>query len=88
MTRIQHHQEGKPYIVYLCAGPTDPADARHQGYTVVLQTKFRTLEDMKYFDEQCPAHQALKGVVKALKPAGPPLVVYFEGTPLVDETRA
>lgn len=43
---------------------------------------------MKYFDEQCPAHQALKGVVKALKPAGPPLVAFFEGTPLVDETSA
>lgn len=70
----------------MCAGTSDPADSRHKGYTVVLQTKFRTLEDMKYFDEQCAAHQELKNVVKAVKPE-PPLVVFFEGTPLVDETH-
>lgn len=72
----------------MCAGSSDPADARHKGYTVVLQTKFRTLADMKYFDEECSAHQELKSTYRAQKPEEPPLVVFFEGAPLVDETHA
>lgn len=82
------HQDGKPYIPYVCTGVSDQTDPRHKGFTVVLQTKFRTLEDMKYFDEQCMAHQELKDTVRAMKPEEPPVVTFFEGTPLVDHTHA
>lgn len=72
----------------MCAGSSDQSDARHKGYTVVLQTKFHSMADMKYFDEQCPAHQELKETYKAMKPEEPPLVAFFEGAPLIDETKA
>lgn len=81
-------QDGKPYIVYLCAGLANPEDPRHKGYTVVSQTKFKNLEDMKFYDEQCTAHQELKTLVKGLGPDGPPLTVYFDGEPLIDLTSA
>lgn len=81
-------QDGKPYIAYLCAGLSDPADPRHKGYTVIAQSKFKTLDDMKFYDEQCTAHQALKALVKGLGPEEPPLTVYFDGAPLVDLTHA
>lgn len=74
--------------MYLCAGLANPADPRHKGYTVVSQSKFRSMDDMKFYDEQCVAHQELKAVVRSLGPEEPPLTVYFEGEPLVDQTHA
>ncbi|CAN8100301.1 unnamed protein product [Discula destructiva] len=84
----ESNKDGKPYIVYLCAGLSNPDDPRHKGYTVISQSKFRTMEDMKFYDESCVAHQELKAVVKGLGVEEPPLSVYFEGAPLVDETHA
>lgn len=43
---------------------------------------------MKFYDEQCAAHQELKTFVKSLGPEEPPLSVYFDGAPLVDLTNA
>ena len=54
------------------------ADARNQGYSLAAQTTFSSLEDMKYYDEQCEAHAALKAVAKD-KVEPPPLMVFFEG---------
>lgn len=81
-------QDGKPYIAYLCAGLSNPEDPRNKGYTVISQTKFRSLDDMKFYDDKCTAHQQLKALVKDLGPEEPPLTVYFDGTPLVDQTHA
>lgn len=82
-------QNGKPYIAYLCAGLSNPDDAaRAKGYTVVAQTKFNSLDDMKFYDEQCAAHQELKTLLRGLRPEEPPLTVYFDGAPLVDHTHA
>lgn len=43
---------------------------------------------MKFYDEACVAHLALKETVKALGPEEPPLSVYFEETPIIDLTHA
>lgn len=73
----------------MCAGLSNSDDAaRAKGYTVVAQTKFRSLDDMKFYDEQCTAHQELKTLVKGLQPEEPPLTVYFDATPLIDLTNA
>ncbi|KAJ4386474.1 hypothetical protein N0V93_009371 [Gnomoniopsis smithogilvyi] len=83
-----NNKDGKPYIAYLCAGLSNPEDPRNKGYTVISQTKFRSIDDMKFYDEACTAHQELKALVKGLGPEEPPLTVYFDGTPLVDQTQA
>ena len=33
---------------------------RSQGYTLVAKSEFKTLEDMKFYDADCEAHQSLK----------------------------
>lgn len=68
-------QDGKPYILSLTAGPAFP-DQRSQGYTVAAVSKFATLEDMKYYDEGCPTHAQLKGVVKGISQGV--MTVYFQ----------
>lgn len=37
-------------------------DVRAQGYTLAVKTEFANLEDMRYYDEECTAHKALKTV--------------------------
>jgi len=56
-------------------------DRRAQGYTVAAKTEFASLEDMRFYDEQCPAHAALKEKVKDLGLTEVPLTVYFGGEP-------
>lgn len=75
-------QDGKPYIAYVCAGQALD-DARSNGYTVVSKTEFRSLEDMRYYDEECEAHKALKVTASGLGCLEKPLAVYFEGSPIV-----
>jgi hypothetical protein len=41
-------------------------DFRNQGYTVAVVSVFKSVEDMKYYDDECPAHQALKKVAKSV----------------------
>ena len=69
-------QDGQPYILRCVAGPAVD-DARSQGYTLAAQTTFSSLDDMKYYDNECEAHAALKAVAKE-KVAGPPLMVCFD----------
>lgn len=69
-------QDGKPYILSSKALKL-LSDPRSQGYTLAAQTTFSSVEDMKYYDEECAAHKELKEVVKP-KAAGPPLMVYGE----------
>ena len=76
MKLIQKQQDGKPYILRCVAGPA-VADARSQGYTLGAQTTFASIEDMRYYDEQCEAHAALKAVAKG-KVEPPPLMVCFD----------
>ncbi|THW99719.1 hypothetical protein D6D17_06497 [Aureobasidium pullulans] len=69
-------QDGKPYILRCVAGPA-VNDARSQGYTLAAQTTFSSLDDMKYYDNDCEAHAALKAVAKG-KVEPPPLMVCFD----------
>jgi hypothetical protein len=72
-----HFQDGKPYILSMVVGAADE-DARSQGYTFVSKTEFASMEDMKYYDDGCQAHQALKDFVKSsLSPEGV-MTVYFK----------
>jgi hypothetical protein len=70
-------KDGKPYILSMVVGAADE-DARSQGYTFVSKTEFASMDDMKYYDEGCQAHQALKDFVKgSLNPQGV-MTVYFK----------
>jgi len=55
-------KNGKPYILSSKAYKLHP-DPRSQGFTLAAQTTFSSVEDMKYYDEECEAHKELKGVV-------------------------
>lgn len=41
----------------------DPA-GRNQGFTVAANTVFSSLDDMKYYDEDCDAHKTIKAYLK------------------------
>lgn len=60
-----HVQNGAPYILALVAGIAE-ADARTNGYTVICKTEFASMDDMRYYDNECAAHQALKAASKQL----------------------
>lgn len=60
----------------MVVGPAE-ADPRSQGYTLVSKTEFASMEDMKFYDDECPAHNELKGLVKTLGVDGI-MTVYFK----------
>ncbi|ROT37610.1 hypothetical protein SODALDRAFT_351849 [Sodiomyces alkalinus F11] len=74
----QQQRDGKPYILSLVVGPA-VEDARSKGYTVVAKTEFASLDDMRWYDNECPAHAALKKTAGSFG-IGPDdiLSVYFE----------
>jgi len=69
-------KDGKPYISNVSFGPAIP-NPRSQGYNFGAKTTFATLEDMRFYDEECPAHQTLKAFGKHVV-EGAPLTVYYE----------
>ncbi|KFA62698.1 hypothetical protein S40285_05539 [Stachybotrys chlorohalonatus IBT 40285] len=71
-----HEKDGKPYILSLIVGPTEE-DQRNQGYTLVCKTEFASLEDLKYYDDECKAHLEIKKVVRGLSVDGI-LTVFFK----------
>ncbi len=73
-------QDGKPYITYLSAGVAE-TNPRSLGYTVVAKSEFASPEDMRYYDDECPAHATLKKTAALLGMAEKPLTVYFAGHP-------
>lgn len=68
-------REGRHYILSANVGPTFD-DARNQGFTLAATTTFATLEDWKYYDEQCPAHGEIKTLAKTLHEGI--MMVYFQ----------
>ncbi|UNI24083.1 hypothetical protein JDV02_009859 [Purpureocillium takamizusanense] len=58
-------RNGAPYILSLTAGVAE-TDPRSNGFTVVAKTEFASLDDMKFYDNECKAHQALKAAAKDL----------------------
>lgn len=69
-------QDGKPYILS-CTAHKPVNDPRSQGYNLLAYTTFSNLEDVKYYDEKCEAHQGLKDLAKG-KIQPPPFVVMWE----------
>lgn len=76
LTSYKNNQDGKPYILSVAAGAAEP-DQRSQGYTFVAKSEFASLEDLKYYDDECTAHQALKKVAMTLGVEGI-MTVYFK----------
>ncbi|KAI5464574.1 hypothetical protein BGZ63DRAFT_421585 [Mariannaea sp. PMI_226] len=72
----EQQKDGKPYILSMIAGPAEE-DVRSQGYTVVSKTEFASLDDMKYYDTECKAHDDLKVYLKTLTVDGI-MTVYFK----------
>ncbi|KAF2136716.1 uncharacterized protein K452DRAFT_237027 [Aplosporella prunicola CBS 121167] len=74
---VDAKKDNKPYILSAKASQVidDPA-GRNQGYTVAAQTCFASLDDMKFYDEECEAHKAIKVFLKP-KAEGV-MTVYFE----------
>lgn len=71
-----NQKDGKPYILEINGYQPIP-DARNQGYNFVSMSKFKDLEDMKFYDKECPAHGALKALnVGKVDP--PVMTTYFE----------
>jgi hypothetical protein len=72
-----HERNGKPYILSLYAGPAEE-DQRSQGFNFVCKTEFASMDDMKFYDEECAAHQGIKNIFKTLTVDGVPMTVYFK----------
>ncbi|PMB73630.1 hypothetical protein BM221_001053 [Beauveria bassiana] len=58
-------KDGKPYIKSLIVGSAEK-DPRSQGYTVVCKTEFASMDDMKFYDDGCPAHSEFKATARGL----------------------
>jgi hypothetical protein len=69
-------KDGKPYILSVTAGLAFE-DPRSQGYNFTAISKFKTKEDMAYYDEGCAAHAALKAAAKDVVQGV--MMVYLEG---------
>jgi len=66
LTTPPQQQDGKPYLLEASASKLY-SDPRSQGFTVAGKTRFASIEDMKYYDEECEGHAALKKVVGPLQ---------------------
>lgn len=62
---MRTQQDGKQYIRSVRAGSTYD-DPRRQGFTLAVISEFDSVDDMKYYDEDCQAHAKLKSVAKDL----------------------
>lgn len=82
----EQNRDGKPYIAYLNVGAAQD-DPRNKGVTVVAQSSFYSLDDMKYYDDSDPGHQELKKIAKEAGLSEPPLTVYVESTPAINALR-
>ncbi|OTB03900.1 hypothetical protein M426DRAFT_321396 [Hypoxylon sp. CI-4A] len=69
-------RDGKPYIQSVVAGRALPDD-RSRGYTLVAKTTFSSLDDMKFYDNECGAHKRFKAHAGPRK-VGDVLTVFFE----------
>lgn len=60
----------------MTVGPAED-DPRTQGYTLVSKTEFANMDDMKFYDSECPAHGAVKSFIKELTVDGI-MTVFFK----------
>ncbi|KAF2724778.1 hypothetical protein K431DRAFT_281729 [Polychaeton citri CBS 116435] len=69
-------KDGKPYIRECVARETID-DPRRQGYNIAAITTFDSLDDMKFYDENCEAHRKLKQFTLG-KIEMPPTTIYMK----------
>lgn len=69
-------QDGKLYIQSLTAGIAE-SDQRAQGFTVVCRTEFASMDDMKFYDEECKASRELRLLANCLPSMAGFLTVHF-----------
>ncbi|KAF2841834.1 stress responsive A/B barrel domain protein [Patellaria atrata CBS 101060] len=69
-------KDSHPYIIKASASRTH-SDARNRGITIVAKTTFASLEDMKFYDEECEAHASIKAALKG-KLEEPPVTVFMD----------
>jgi hypothetical protein len=71
------HQDNKPYILSMQAGPAQ-GHVRDQGYTFVTKSVFKNKEDMEFFEKECPAHEEYKVFLKKNAPVEGVMAVFFQ----------
>ncbi|KAF4457980.1 stress responsive A B barrel domain [Fusarium albosuccineum] len=59
---VDNQRDGKPYILSMVAGPAEEGP-RTEGYTFVNKTEFASMDDMRYYESDCPAHGEVKKVL-------------------------
>ncbi|MCJ1396726.1 hypothetical protein MMC18_009618 [Xylographa bjoerkii] len=59
---VDNQRNGTPYILSMVAGPVEEG-LRTEGYTFVNKTEFASMDDMKYYESECPAHGEVKKVL-------------------------
>ncbi|PQE24639.1 Stress responsive A B Barrel domain-containing protein [Rutstroemia sp. NJR-2017a WRK4] len=60
-------RDGKPYILSMEAGPA-LGNVREQGFTFVAKSVFKNQEDMKFYEDECEAHNEFKKFLKENAP--------------------
>ncbi|KAL4968161.1 Dabb family protein [Aspergillus stella-maris] len=69
-------KEGEPYILSMQAGRAE-GSVREQGYNFVTKSVFRSMDDMRYYENDCPAHNEYRVFLKKNAPATGLQTVYF-----------
>lgn len=59
----------------MVAGPVEEG-LRTEGYTFVNKTEFASMDDMKYYESECPAHGEVKKVLGEITIDGMMTVVF------------
>ncbi|KAL3463707.1 hypothetical protein BJX64DRAFT_287174 [Aspergillus heterothallicus] len=57
-------KDGSPYILSMEAGHAE-GPVRDQGYTFVTKSVFRNMEEMRYYETNCPAHNEYRRFLRA-----------------------
>ncbi|KAK5114393.1 hypothetical protein LTR85_010215 [Meristemomyces frigidus] len=71
-----NQKDGKPYILEVKPSQI-LSDPRTQGFNFMASTLFASMDDFKYYDEECEAHKKLKAFAQG-KVDGPPLLLFAE----------
>jgi hypothetical protein len=58
------------------AGPANDS-ALDQGYNFVTKSVFRNLEDMRFYETECEAHNVFKAYLRENAPVGGLMTVWF-----------
>ncbi|KAL4937759.1 hypothetical protein BDV06DRAFT_226661 [Aspergillus oleicola] len=70
-------KDGAPYILSMQAGRAE-GSVREQGYTFVTKSVFKSMDDMRYYEKDCPAHNEYREFLRKNAPAEGLQTVYFK----------